>query len=131
MAAWGLQVSSPIRRYSDLLAHWQLKAALRGSAGPFTAPALEAVLEQLAATQRQLARVEAAVRARWLAQYFRQEQARDPDRAWAAVLVVWQHSLMAWGRVMLPELGLEVRPALSICLLASGQALMLPAEPFL
>lgn len=52
------QVTSPIRRYSDMLAHWNIKAALRGAQPPFTAAALTSILTAAGEMGRELGRAE-------------------------------------------------------------------------
>ena len=59
-------------RYGDLLAHWQLKAALRGEAPPLSAEALQGVMDTLGANTQRLAKLEREVESYWVAEYFRQ-----------------------------------------------------------
>jgi hypothetical protein len=55
-------VTSPIRRYSDMLAHWNIKAALREEAPPFGAAQLASILAAAGETGRELGRAENEVR---------------------------------------------------------------------
>ncbi|CAI5943977.1 unnamed protein product [Closterium sp. NIES-64] len=57
-----VQVSSPIRRYSDLLAHYQVKALLRD---------LDTIVSHCAARQREVRRAEGAVERYWLQEFLR------------------------------------------------------------
>lgn len=45
-----VQVTSPIRRYLDLLAHHQIKAVLRGQAPPLAHPEMHAIVDQCTRT---------------------------------------------------------------------------------
>ncbi len=68
---WGLgvraytQVSSPLRRYSDLVAQRQLTALLADEAPPYDAGGLLKVLAQSEAVERELKRTESQVTERW------------------------------------------------------------------
>lgn len=68
---WGLglraytQTTSPLRRYSDLIAQHQLGAALAGRAPPYGPQELLKALANAEATERELKRVEAVVTERW------------------------------------------------------------------
>jgi exoribonuclease-2 len=101
------QVTSPIRRYGDLLAHWQLKAALRGDAPPFAAPALASVLAEGAVTAARVGRLERDAQAYWVAHYFRGRVASDPGATWQATFLGWFKQEAGLGRVLLDGLGLE------------------------
>lgn len=58
--------------YSDLLAHWQLKAALRGDAPPYDASQLSDVIEATGTTTQALMKLEREAESYWVAEYFRQ-----------------------------------------------------------
>lgn len=58
--------------YSDLLAHWQLKAALRGAAPPYDAGQLSDVIEATGTTTQALMKLEREAESYWVAEYFRQ-----------------------------------------------------------
>lgn len=72
---WGLgleayaQVSSPLRRYADLVVQRQLRAALAGEPPVHSADALLAALATAEATEREIKRLESAVTARWALEY--------------------------------------------------------------
>ncbi|KDD75039.1 hypothetical protein H632_c910p2 [Helicosporidium sp. ATCC 50920] len=128
-----VQVTSPIRRFADLLAHWQLKAALRAwgqgggaveqageeagkeasplalSSVPFSPSALEDLLVESAATTQRLVRVEREAEAYWAAAYFQaMRQRRGGRAAWRGTLLAWANQDLGLGRVVLENLGLEV-----------------------
>jgi exoribonuclease-2 len=98
------QVTSPIRRSGDLLAHWQLKAALRGAAPPLAAPALAAALSEVAATTQRVSRLERDAQSYWVAHYFR---GAAPGATWGATFLGWFKQEAGLGRVLLEGLGLE------------------------
>lgn len=60
-----VQVTSPIRRYTDIIAHFQIKAWLRGSPLPFTAKEIEEAVEAGSDMGRVLGRTERAVDEYW------------------------------------------------------------------
>ena len=66
------QVTSPIRRYTDMMAHYNVKAALRGQPPPFPAPALASVLAAAGEGARGLGRAENEVARYWAAEFMRQ-----------------------------------------------------------
>lgn len=66
-------------RYGDLLAHWQLKAVLRGEAPPLSADALGAAVDGVGATTQALSKLEREAESYWVAEYFRQAAARWMD----------------------------------------------------
>lgn len=59
-------------RYTDLLCHYQIKAALKGTAPPFNATALAGVLKRVDNKTRRHRSLEQAVQAHFLALYFDQ-----------------------------------------------------------
>lgn len=67
-----VQVTSPIRRYPDMLAHWNIKAALRGHPLPFSAARLESMLSAAGDAAREIGRAEGEVVKYWAAEYMRQ-----------------------------------------------------------
>jgi exoribonuclease-2 len=72
---WGLgleayaQVTSPLRRYADLVVQRQLTAALDGRPPPCQAQALMQVLATAEATEREVKRIEEVVTERWALEY--------------------------------------------------------------
>ena len=85
-AHWGLgldcytQISSPLRRYADLVAQRQLTAALHEQPLPYSTDELLRVLATAEATEREVKRIEAAELERWSLEYVaRMEQPTDID----------------------------------------------------
>ncbi len=85
-AHWGLgldcytQISSPLRRYSDLVVQRQLTAALHDRPLPYATDELLRVLATAEATEREVKRIEAAEVERWSLEYVsRMERPSDID----------------------------------------------------
>lgn len=77
------QASSPIRRYSDLLVHHQIKSVLRGEMPPFTAAKLSSMLLQLEETQGKLNSLANNSSRYWILRYLERQ---DPDRQFEALV---------------------------------------------
>jgi exoribonuclease-2 len=111
---WGLgldaytQVTSPLRRYTDLLAHQQIRAALRTGAYRDRSPLdEEAVLLRLAAADAAAAatvQAERASRAHWTAVYL----ADKKGTSWDGIVMEKKGPRVL---VMIPALGLETQAA--------------------
>lgn len=102
-----VQVTSPIRRYGDLLAHWQLKAVLRGGQPPLGADELFDTMDGVAATQQRLSKLERETESYWVAEYFRQMAEVTPRATWGATFLCWLKQDAGLGRVLLHRMGLE------------------------
>ncbi len=95
------QVTSPLRRYLDLVAHQQLRACLRGG-DPLEA---QAIIERVGAAEvaaRGIRRAERLSREHWTVVYLQQH----PGWQGEGVLV---EKRMPRGVVLIPELALEAR----------------------
>jgi len=80
-----VQVTSPIRRASDLLAHWQLKAFLRSpDALPFSAENMEEEVARVSTAARSSRSLENRSKKYWLYEYLRRE---GPRKVWSALTV--------------------------------------------
>ncbi len=93
-----LQVSSPLRRYTDLLAHYQLKAFLQGQDMPFTSEQIYPILGTADSVAWEAAMLERDSNRYWLFVYFRENaghllirgtvvETRDPRRYKATVFL--------------------------------------------
>ncbi|KAL4859933.1 putative ribonuclease [Chlorella vulgaris] len=110
-----VQFTSPIRRqghtapawYGDLLAHWQLKAVLRGEQAPCDADQLTDIVEEVGSTVQRVQKLEREVEAYWVAEYFRQATKSDAAATWDAMFLCWIRQDVGLGRVLLGGLGLE------------------------
>ncbi|MCC6748051.1 MAG: RNB domain-containing ribonuclease [Deltaproteobacteria bacterium] len=84
---WGLgvaaysQVSSPLRRYGDLVQQRQLCALVAGEAPPYDAKALLEVLATVEATELEMKRVESAVTQRWALEVVARARRDEPQPA--------------------------------------------------
>ena len=99
-----VQVTSPIRRYSDLLAHFQIKAHLRGDKLPFTPEEMLEMVMSLGPAVREANNLERQTNRYWSLEYLR----RNKDEVWQAMLLRWLREDSNLGLVLLGELGLEM-----------------------
>jgi len=115
---WGLgldeytQVTSPLRRYTDLLCHQQIRAWLNRNEGRGEEPlSEEEVLFRVSAAEAAASaasRAERASRAHWLAVYL-SERLDEKDLVWEAVVLDRKG---AKGTVLIPSLGIETQVSL-------------------
>ncbi len=98
------QVTSPIRRYSDLLAHWQIKAFLRGEPLPFTAEMLTAILQAIDPAIWDANQVERQSVKYWSLEYLR----RNKDVVWEALMLDWLRENEKLALVLIEDLGLKL-----------------------
>jgi exoribonuclease-2 len=115
---WGLgldeytQVTSPLRRYTDLLCHQQIRAWLYrnegGSAEPLTDEEVLLRVSAAEAAATAASRAERASRTHWLAVYLSQKQnGQDPaELVWEAVVLDRKGSR---ATVIIPALGIETQ----------------------
>ncbi len=99
-----VQVTSPIRRYSDLLAHFQIKAHLRGESLPFSTEDMQAMVMSLVPAVKEASSVERFTNRYWGLEYLR----RHSDEVWQALMIRWLKEEINLGLVLLEELGLEL-----------------------
>ncbi|MFM7423650.1 MAG: ribonuclease catalytic domain-containing protein, partial [Elainella sp.] len=98
------QVTSPIRRYTDLLAHFQIKAHLRGEALPFSAEATKELIQTVSNTAYEATLVERQTNRYWSLEYLR----RHSTEVWHALMLRWLREHENLGLVLLEDLGLEM-----------------------
>ncbi len=98
------QATSPIRRYSDLLTHFQLKAHLRGDSPPFSANQLREVLMSVTSTTQELVMVERQTNRYWALEYLR----RHPEEIWQAMVLMWLREDSGLALILLEDLGLQL-----------------------
>ena len=98
------QVTSPIRRYSDLLAHWQIKAFLREDPLPFTAEMLTAILQAIDPAIWDANQVEKQSVRYWSLEYLR----RNKDVVWEALMLDWLRENEKLALVLIEDLGLKL-----------------------
>jgi exoribonuclease-2 len=98
------QVTSPIRRYSDLLTHFQIKAHLRGEQPPFSPEEVKEVMIGVTTASQEASLVERQTQRYWALEYLR----RTSEQAWQAVLLRWLREDERLGLILLEDLGLEL-----------------------
>ena len=98
------QATSPIRRYSDLLTHYQLKAHLRGEIPPFSAEQLKEVMQSAIATAQEISLVERQTNRYWSLEYLR----RHSETVWQAVILMWLREDSRLALIMIEDLGLQL-----------------------
>ncbi|MBW4472206.1 MAG: ribonuclease R [Stenomitos rutilans HA7619-LM2] len=98
------QVTSPIRRYSDLLAHFQIKAHLRGATLPFSAEAMKELILTISAAAYEAVLVERQTNRYWGLEFLR----RNADEIWDALMLRWLREHENLGLVLLEDLGIEL-----------------------
>jgi exoribonuclease-2 len=99
-----VQVTSPIRRYSDLLAHFQIKAHLRGAALPYTNEELDTLLKMIDPATYEANQIERQTVRYWSLEYLR----RQGKTVWQALLLDWLREDERLGLVLLEDLGLKL-----------------------
>jgi exoribonuclease II len=98
------QVTSPIRRYADMLAHFQIKAHLRGDALPFDAEQLQDIMQVMVATSYEGQLMERQTNRYWALEYLN----RNSAQPWDALMLRWLREDDSLGLILLEELGLEL-----------------------
>jgi exoribonuclease-2 len=99
------QVTSPIRRYTDLLAHFQLKAHRRGDPLPFTTQQLQETMLSVTTAANEATWVERQTNRYWGLEYLR----RNGDQVWQALVLRWLREQDNEGLILLEDLGLELK----------------------
>ena len=98
------QVTSPIRRYTDLLTHFQLKAYLRGDTLPFTSEQMQEILYGVTTSTQEATAVERQTNRYWGLEYLR----RNADSIWQVLVLRWLREEENLGLILLEDLGLEL-----------------------
>ncbi len=98
------QVTSPIRRYSDLLTHFQIKAHLRGADLPFSPDEVKDLMLTIASTVQEASLVERQTNRYWSLEFLR----RNSSEVWQALMLRWLREHENLGLVLLEDLGLEI-----------------------
>lgn len=100
-----VQVTSPIRRVSDLICHFQLKAALRGETPPFDEDQLSKAIARESDRGRTLRLLENKTTKYWQLEYFRRQ---DRTTEYDAIFVKPLREADKLGVVYLEKYALEV-----------------------
>lgn len=99
------QVTSPIRRYTDLLAHFQIKAHLRGEPLPFSSTEMTELTQGVSSAAYEAVLVERQTKRYWALEYLRRQ---GSDVVWSAMLLRWLREHDRLGLVIFEDLGLEL-----------------------
>ncbi|MEN9202029.1 MAG: ribonuclease R [Thermostichus sp. DG_1_6_bins_120] len=98
------QVTSPIRRYADLLAHYQIKAFLQGDPPPLTESDVQQVLLALEPGTAEAIQVERKSKRYWSIEYLRLR----PGQVWRALVLGYLREQENLVLVMLDEIAFRV-----------------------
>jgi len=98
------QVTSPIRRYVDLLGHFQIKAYLRGEPCPFSAEQVQEIAYSAGSAAYEATLVERQTKRYWALEYLR----RHGEQRWSAIVLRWLREEDNLGIILLEDLGLEL-----------------------
>lgn len=98
------QVTSPIRRYTDLLTHFQIKAHLRGDPLPFSADQMQEVIFSVTQSAQEAVAIERQTNRYWCLEYLR----RNSERVWQALMLRWLREDDGLGLILIEELGVEL-----------------------
>ena len=99
------QVTSPIRRYTDLLAHFQIKAHLRGDPLPFSSMEMTELTQGASSGAYEAVLVERQTKRYWALEYLRRQ---GVDQSWSVILLRWLREGERLGLILFEELGLEL-----------------------
>ncbi len=98
------QVTSPIRRYGDLLAHFQIKAHLRGETLPFPVAKMQEIILSLTPAVQDAVLLERQSNRYWILEYLR----RNAETTWDSLMLRWLREHEGLGLIMLEDLGVEL-----------------------
>ena len=131
------QMSSPIRRFNDIVVHLQMKNVLRGEGPLFGPDEMKEMAEAAYFVEREIKEIQMSCEQYWIAEYFK----RHPgDKLWDATFLSWRVADQGLGYVQIDELGLRVNleintpispgekllmKAVEICPRLDGQSVML------
>jgi exoribonuclease-2 len=97
------QATSPIRRYADLLVHYQIKAVLRGETPPLARDKLISILDEMEQRQQEVSRLQSHSQRYWILRYL---ETQDASRTYLAlVLSVNSHQRINNIHVVFVDLG--------------------------
>ena len=93
------QLSSPLRRFADLVMQRQVMAHLMGEALPYNQDELYKVLETAERTAREARLIEGEAKKRWFAHYLKQSRLEEPLTSLVveAVKGGYKVELLPWG----------------------------------
>lgn len=97
------QVTSPIRRYTDLLAHFQIKAHLRGEELPFHRDKMQEIIFEVMATSAEAVLVERQTNRYWSLQFLKNHH----GEVWQCIVLRWLREDENLALILIEDLGLE------------------------
>ncbi len=98
------QVTSPIRRYSDLMVHFQIKAWLAGEPLPFSSEDLQQTLLSLSNTTYEATQIERQTNRYWSLEYLRLQ----PARTWRSLVLGWLREHENLALVLIDDIALRI-----------------------
>lgn len=101
------QVTSPIRRYTDLMGHFQLKAHLRGEDLPFAPTEMPEIIASVSNAAYEATMVERQTKKYWAIEYLRRKDEENPGQPWDVMMVRWLREHESLGLIIFEDLGLE------------------------
>ena len=99
-----VQVTSPIRRYTDLLSHFQIKAHLRGEELPFAREELQEIVYSVSSSSYEATLVERQTNRYWSLEYLR----RNAECVWEVLVLRWLREDENLGLILIEDLGMEL-----------------------
>lgn len=99
-----VQVTSPIRRYTDLLSHFQIKANLRGEELPFSREELQEIVYSVSSLSYEATLVERQTNRYWSLEYLK----RNTDCVWDVLVLRWLREDENLGLILIEDLGMEL-----------------------
>ena len=99
-----VQVTSPIRRYTDLLSHFQIKAHLRGEELPFSREELQEIVYSVSSSSYEATLVERQTNRYWSLEYLR----RNTDCIWDVLVLRWLRQDEDLGLILIEDIGMEL-----------------------
>ena len=99
-----VQVTSPIRRYTDLLSHFQIKAHLRGDELPFSREELQEIVYSVSSSSYEATLVERQTNRYWSLEYLR----RNAKSVWDVQVLRWLREDEDLGLILIEDLGMEL-----------------------
>lgn len=99
-----VQVTSPIRRYTDLLSHFQIKAHLKGEELPFSREELQEIVYSVSSSSYEATLVERQTNRYWGLEYLR----RNSKCVWDVVVLRWLRQDEDLGLILIEDLGMEL-----------------------
>ncbi|MEM7759437.1 MAG: ribonuclease R family protein [Cyanobacteria bacterium P01_A01_bin.40] len=99
-----VQVTSPIRRYTDLLSHFQIKAHLAGEELPFSREELQEIVYSVSSSSYEATLVERQTNRYWGLEYLR----RNTECIWNVIVLRWLRQDENLGLILIEDLGMEL-----------------------